>query len=143
MKYLPAFFTAGSAMIFLLIGIAGFAIPIEFLSTFGLPAEGPAGVSEIRAQYGGFFIAFSIFLIYCFFRREYYTALLLHTLVLLGLNLGRLLSLIVDGFNTFAGYTQFHQIWTIVVDPGGLIIGLLGLWIIKKLKNSSTTHVTT
>ena len=143
MKFLPAFFTAGSAMIFLLIGIAGFAIPIEFLGTFGLPAEGPAGVSEIRAQYGGFFIALSIFLIYCFMRREYSTALLLHTLLLLGINLGRLLSLIVDGLHTFAGYTPFHQIWATVVDPVGLIVGLLGLWIIKKLKNTSTTHVTT
>jgi hypothetical protein len=98
MKFLPAFLTAGSALIFLLIGIAGFAIPIEFLSTFGLPAEGPAGVSEIRAQYGGFFIALSIFLIYCFMRREYYTALVLHTLLLLGINLGRLISLIVVTF---------------------------------------------
>ncbi len=51
------------AALFLLMGLAAFALPRRFLRNFDLPAETPTARNEIQAVYGGFGLAMALALV--------------------------------------------------------------------------------
>lgn len=51
------------AALFLLMGLAAFAVPRRFLQSFDLPAETPTARNEIQAVYGGFGLAMALVLV--------------------------------------------------------------------------------
>lgn len=51
------------AALFLLMGLAAFAVPRRFLASFDLRAETPTARNEIQAVYGGFGVAMALVLV--------------------------------------------------------------------------------
>lgn len=91
---------------------AGFAIwlgvnPGALLPAFGVEMSTPQMLTEVRAFYGGVEMAIAIAMIVLWKREDFFAALLIGGLPLVGSATGRCIGLIVDGFSTmhlgFAG----------------------------------------
>lgn len=96
----------GIAMLY--IGWTGLSAPAALMDPLGIPLQGAAAHSEIRAAYGGMHVGIGLFLIATALRAPLRTVGLWANLCIMGgLVTGRLTSLAVDG------------------APGGFALGLL------------------
>jgi hypothetical protein len=91
------------SLFFIGTGLNAFATPVKFAARLGLSLPGADGLNEIRAQYGGFFLAAGLFLAGTLLGplpRQGGIALM--AVIFGGLIAGRLVSLALD--RSFAGY---------------------------------------
>lgn len=96
----------GCAMLY--VGWTGLRAPAALMDPLGIPLQGAAAYSEIRAAYGGMHVGIGLFLIATALRAPLRTVGLWANLCIMGgLVVGRLASLVVDG------------------APGGFALGLL------------------
>jgi hypothetical protein len=83
---------------------AGFAVwlgvnPGALLPAFGVEASTPQMLTEVRAFYGGVEMAIAVAMIVLWRRGEWFAALLVGGLPLVGSASGRLIGLMIDGFS--------------------------------------------
>lgn len=96
----------GIAMVW--IGWTGLRAPATLMDPLGIPLDGPAALSEIRAAYGGMHVGIGLFLLATALRTDLRRVGLWANLCIMGgLVAGRLASIAVDG------------------SPGGFALGLL------------------
>lgn len=119
------FVTAGMA---LFLGIFAIADPTGFLAAMQMSAEGPAALNEMRAQYGGFFLALGVFLLASAAGRIGTRAGLWAMVVMYGgIFTGRMLHLTVfGGAPDFPDYNTTMQVIHLI-DGGGFIASLIAL----------------
>lgn len=114
-----------TALIALSIAVGGLFVPEAFLDGMALSATGPAGVNEVRGQYGGFFLVAAL-----------YTAAgatgfirpssVLGFMVVLygGVFLGRMVHFAVAGFDEISTYPPVMQAIHFV-DLTGLVLSVM------------------
>jgi hypothetical protein len=118
-------FLVVSTLFCLLTAVSSFAGPKAFGQRLGLAIASADGFNEIRAQYGGFFLAVTLVgaaALAGMIRIEW--ALFVNLVVFGGLICGRLASLFVDGGIT--GYGQFIRS-LFLVDSLGFVAAALAL----------------
>lgn len=118
-------FLVVSTLFCLFTAVSSFARPETFGQRLGFTIAGADGLNEIRAQYGGFFLAVAIvggLALAGVIRTEW--ALFVNLVVFGGLIGGRLTSLFLDGGIT--GYGQFIRS-LFLIDSLGLVAAALAL----------------
>jgi hypothetical protein len=114
------------AVLALWIGARGLLAPELLAGRLSLVPDGPSGLNEARAQYGGFFAAVGLLAATALWRR----ALALPALWVLavafgGVLSGRLVGLVADG-GAFGAYSATIQA-LFVVDAAGLALAIAAL----------------
>jgi hypothetical protein len=110
------------SLFFIGTGLNAFATPKQFAARLGLTLPGADGMNEIRAQYGGFFLAAGLFLagtLLGSLPRQGGIALMV--VIFGGLIAGRLVSVALD--RSFAGYGPTIRA-LFVVDSCGFLASL-------------------
>lgn len=110
-----ALFTAWTSWI-------SFTAPVKFGKQLGFLLAGVDGTNEIRAQYGGFFLAVtaaSVLALWGILPRQ--AALIVNAVVFGGLIAGRLVSLAVDG--SISGYGSAIRL-LYVIDAAGFVLSI-------------------
>ncbi|HSZ74626.1 MAG TPA: DUF4345 family protein [Rhizomicrobium sp.] len=113
------------SLFFIATGLNAFAAPAQFAARLGLSLPGADGVNEIRAQYGGFFLAAGLFVagtLLSHLPRQ--GGLALMVVIFGGLIGGRLASLALD--RSFAGYSPTIRA-LFVIDSCGFLASLIAL----------------
>jgi len=123
MKTILGSIVLGSAgLFFLATAWSSFSAPKQFGQRLGFTILGPDGLNEIRAQYGGFFLAMAIIDSLALMRIVPRGAgLLLTSAVFGGLIAGRVTSLILDG--GFAGYGGLIRA-LFLIDGTGFVLSI-------------------
>ena len=80
------------ALVTVLLGLLGLLLPARAAQFTGLEAQGAMGTSEIRATYGGFFLALGSYALYC----QTPAIFLAAAIAWLGAAGGRVFSMLVD-----------------------------------------------
>ncbi len=102
-----------------------FARPASFGAMLGLRLDGAAGVNEIRAQYGGFFLAVATAQTAALTGMiSYQSALLLAIVVFGGLIFGRIVALIIN--RSMAGYSSSIR-GLYLIDTVGFVSSTIAL----------------
>lgn len=117
-----------TAAMALFLGIFAVADPAGFLTAMQMGAEGPAAFNEMRAQYGGFFLALGLFLVAGAAGRANTRAALWAMVIMYGgIFLGRILHL--TAFGGWADFPAYNLTMQIVhaVDGAGFILSLIAL----------------
>lgn len=118
---------SATGLIALAIAYGGLVNPTGLLEGMQLTASGPAGLNEIRGQYGGFFLLTALFA--CFGAVGYIrpTSVLAYLIVLYGgVFLGRAIHLLSVGFDEFATYPPAMQAIHLV-DLTGLLLSVAAI----------------
>ncbi|PIQ78603.1 hypothetical protein COV82_00365 [Candidatus Peregrinibacteria bacterium CG11_big_fil_rev_8_21_14_0_20_46_8] len=85
-----------AAVIFLFVGIQGIIDPQKLLAPLAISLESTDAFNEMRAVYGGLHLGISGLLFWMAIKNSHMGIIIL-TVIITGLCLGRILSLIVDG----------------------------------------------
>ncbi len=118
-------FLGVSTLFCLLTAASSFAAPGRFGRRLGLTADGASGLNEIRAQYGGFFLAVAaVGALALAGVVPHLPALVVNAVVFGGLIAGRLVSLALDG--GFGGYGQTIRA-LFVIDSVGFAAAAVAL----------------
>jgi hypothetical protein len=115
----------GAVLFFLFTAATSGLAPREFAARLGLGISTPAGDNEIRAQYGGFFLAAAALCLAALaggVSRHF--AFLLLAVIFGGLFAGRAVSLILNG--GFGGYTATIRALC-AVDAIGLLLAITAM----------------
>jgi len=116
---------AGAAVFFLGTSVAAFVSPAMFGARLGFTMAGADGLNEVRAQYGGFFLAAAIVSVAGLTGAVPRSgALLVMAVVFGGLIFGRLVSLALD--RGFTGYGATIRA-LFAIDTVGLVAALVAL----------------
>ncbi len=106
----------------LVIAYRAFAAPELFAGKLGFELPGGSGLNEVRAQYGGFFLAIALACVLSLFGAlPRSTGLVVLALVFGGILFGRIVSLGVDG--GMAGYSPVIRV-LYLVDAIGLLAAI-------------------
>jgi hypothetical protein len=113
------------ALFFLLTAVSSDLFPVGFANSLGLQVANAGGLNEIRAQYGGFFLAAAIVTIVALARKlPRQVAFVLAITIFGGLFAGRLVSLVTNG--GIAGFPQ-QIVLLYGIDGLGLTLALVAL----------------
>jgi hypothetical protein len=124
-----------SALFSTLTGYSGLAAPVRFSQLLGYMLTGFDGRNEVRAQYGGFFLAIAAAVILALAGKvPRQAALILNAVLFGGLIAGRVLSLVIDG--GMHEYGRYIQI-LFLIDATGFSLSLIALY----LNRGSTSAV--
>lgn len=114
-----------SALFSILTGYSGLAAPVRFGQPLGYVLAGVDGRNEVRAQYGGFFLAIAVAVILALAGKvPRQAALILNAVLFGGLIAGRVLSLVIDG--GMHEYGRYIQI-LFLIDAIGFSLSLIAL----------------
>ncbi|MEO1554735.1 MAG: DUF4345 family protein [Pseudomonadota bacterium] len=114
-------------LIALWIGLLALSAPEQLLEAMQMASKGPAGLNEVRGQYGGFFLALAVFLGLGIAGQVRPAAVLTVLLVLYGgVFSGRVIHLALDNFSDFPDYPMAMKAIHFV-DFAGLIASGIGL----------------
>lgn len=120
-------FLVVSALFCTLTGYSGLAAPVRFAQPLGYVLAGFDGRNEVRAQYGGFFLALAVAVIFALAGKIPRQAALISNAVLFGgLIAGRVLSLVVDG--GIHEYGHFIRL-LFLIDATGFTLSLIALYL--------------
>lgn len=114
------------AALALWIGARGLTVPAAVADRLSLVPDGAGGLNEIRAQYGGFFLAVGLLSAAGLWRRALAVpALWILAVTFGGVLVGRLVGLAMDG-GSFAGYGPTIRI-LFAVDAVGVLLAATAL----------------
>lgn len=110
-----------------LTGCSSIAAPDWFAKPLGLVLSEPDGHNEIRAQYGGFFVAVAVASVLALLGKiPRQAGLLVNAVVFGGLIMGRLVSLAIDGGLADLG-SPIQRLY--LIDATGFVLALLALYL--------------
>src|SRR6266700_4154516 len=121
--FLASALLCGSALFFAMTSAGSFYAPKQFGQSLGFTITGADGTNEVRAEYGGFFLAMAVINVLALMGIVPRGAgLLLTSAVFGGLIAGRITSLILDG--EFAGYGGTIRA-LFLVDGAGFTLSII------------------
>jgi len=116
-----------SALLAAYIAWEGLVDTASFLRAMDVEINGPGGMNEIRAQYGGFFGAVGVICLLGIIGRIRPSAALIVMIAIYGgVLFGRLVSLALDGADAFSAYPALLQ-RAHVIDLAGLVLSVIAL----------------
>lgn len=124
-RYLPQAVLVFAALISVFIAARAFTVPAALASRLGMVVSTPDGINEVRAQYGGFYLAVALACVLSLMGTvSHRTALTVLIVVFGGILFGRIASLPLDsGFKNYGALIR--QLF--VIDTLGLALASAAL----------------